>query len=165
MIRIFAAVFALFGQIACADGLPAPEGPVILTVTGDITRTNGDGIAEFDREMLDNLAQRATTATTPWLEGPHTFSGPMGTAILDAVGAQGETIQVVALNDYSADVPVQDLRDFDVIFATAIDGEILTVRDKGPLFLIYPFDENPDLFNEVYFGRSVWQITQINVQN
>lgn len=39
----------------------------------------------------------------------------------------------------------------------------MSVRDKGPLFLIYPFDDNPDLFDEVYFGRSVWQIAQIVV--
>lgn len=160
-----ALAFVLIGQVANADGLPMPEGPVILTVSGRITQTNGDGVAQFDRAMLDDLAQRTTTAATPWLEGTHDFTGPLGVAILDAVGAQGQTLQVVALNDYSAEVPAQDMRDFNVIFATAIDGQTLSVRDKGPLFLIYPFDENPDLFNEVYFGRSVWQITRIDVQD
>lgn len=163
-IGVLAVMGILMCQSAAADDLPRPAGPVILTVTGQITRTNGDGVAEFDQAMLDSLAQRTTTATTPWLDGTHRFSGPTGAAILDAVGATGKTLQVIALNDYSADVPTQDMRDFDVIFASAIDDTLLSVRDKGPLFLIYPFDEKPELFNEVYFGRSVWQITRINVR-
>jgi hypothetical protein len=74
-------------------------------------------------------------------------------------------LKIIALNDYSASIPAQDLRDYDVVFATAIDGNVLSVRDKGPLFMVYPFDDHPELFNEVYFGRSVWQIAQIVVQD
>lgn len=154
----------MFAGLAHADTLPMPTGPVVLTVTGQIAHTNGDGIAQFDQAMLADLAQRDTVTNTPWFGEPHTFSGPLGAAILDAVGATGDTLQVVALNDYAAEVPAQDLRDFDVVFATHLDGNLMSVRDKGPLFLIYPFDEVPDLFNEVYFGRSVWQITRIDVQ-
>lgn len=62
-------------------------------------------------------------------------AGPLGAAILDAVGATGQTLNVIALNDYSAELPAQDLRDYTVIFATQIDGKQLSVRDKGPLFM------------------------------
>lgn len=160
-----AALLVLIGTVAQADTLPAPQGEVILTVSGQIAHTNGDGTASFDRAMLEALAQHTTTATTPWLDGVHDFSGPLGAAILDAVGANGTTLDVIALNDYSAEVPIQDLIDYAVIFATHIDGEQMSVREKGPLFMIYPFDKNPELFNEVYFGRSVWQISQIEVKD
>ena len=53
--------------------------------------------------------------------------------------------------------------DFDTILAIKMNGEPMTVRNKGPLFLIYPFDTNPDLYNEKYFNRSVWQIKEIEV--
>lgn len=165
MKRLITLVFCLLGTLAVADTLPAPTGPVILTVTGNITQMNGEGVARFDQEMLENLTQRTTTTNTPWFDATHDFSGPTGAAILDAVGAQGTTLSVVALNDYAAEVPAQDLRDFPVVFATHLDGQRMSVRDKGPLFLIYPFDENADLFNEVYFGRSVWQIARIDVQD
>lgn len=159
-----AMVCSVFGSFANADGLPMPQGMVILTVTGNIEHTNGDGVALFDAAMLQALEQRTTTSSTPWFDGPHDFSGPLGSAILDAVGAQGDVLSVIALNDYAAEVPAQDLRDHAVVFATHLDGRPMSVREKGPVFLIYPFDENPDLFNEVYFGRSVWQIAQIDVQ-
>lgn len=153
----------IFGSALHAGNLPAPDGNIVLTVSGKITTTNGDGVALFDRAMLAGLAQRTTTTNTPWYPDQRAFSGPLGQAILDAVGAEGSTIRVIALNDYSSDVPAADLRNHPVILATHADGQLLSVRDKGPLFLIYPFDETPDLFNEVYFGRSVWQINRIEV--
>jgi len=156
-------VICLFGSVAHADGLMEPEGPIILTVSGNIAHTNGDGVAQFDADMLAALEQRSTTATTPWFDGARDFDGPLVSAILDAVGAQGSMMRVIALNDYASDVPIDDARSFPVIFATHLNGEIMSVRDKGPLFLVYPFDEFPSLFNEVYFGRSVWQINRIEV--
>ena len=39
----------------------------------------------------------------------------------------------------------------------------MSVRDKGPIFVIYPFDEAPELYNETYFGRSVWQAVSVEV--
>jgi len=146
-----------------ASELAEPAGDVVLTVTGLITNTNGAGAADFDAAMLAALPARDTVTETPWHEGTPTFSGPLGTALLDAVGATGGTLRITALNDYSVDVPVSDLRDYPVIFATHLDGAPMAVRDKGPIFLIYPFSEYPELLNEVQFGRSAWQIRSIEV--
>ena len=83
--------------------------------------------------------------------------------MLEEVGATGSRLIIRALNDYAAEVPVIDAVDFDTILAIDMNGEPMTVRNKGPLFLIYPFDTNPDLYNEKYFSRSVWQIKEIVV--
>ncbi len=40
----------------------------------------------------------------------------------------------------------------------------MAVRDKGPLFVIYPYDSNTELQSELYFGRSAWQLRTIEVQ-
>lgn len=163
MKKLLTITFMLIGNLLYAQDLPEPTGDVVLTVSGNITMTNGDGVARFDRAMIDAMAQRTTETSTPWFDSPRAFSGPLGEALLEAVGAQGQTLRIIALNDYSADVPSQDFRDHPVILATHIDGKMLSVRDKGPMFMIYPFDEFPDLLNEVYFGRSVWQISRIEV--
>lgn len=163
MRQLLALAICLFGSMSQAGGLAEPEGPVVLTVSGNITHTNGPNVARFDRAMLQALERRTTTAKTPWFNETHDFEGPLAAAVLDAVGARGAVMRVIALNDYAADVPVDDVRRLPVVLATHLDGEVMSVRDKGPLFLIYPFDEFPDLFNEIYFGRSVWQITRIEV--
>ena len=56
-----------------------------------------------------------------------------------------------------------DATEFDTMLAVAINGEPMSIRDKGPIFMIYPFDTNPELYNEKYFSRSVWQIRAIEV--
>jgi hypothetical protein len=39
----------------------------------------------------------------------------------------------------------------------------MSVREKGPLFVMYPFDEQPALRTSVYFGRCIWQLKAIEV--
>ncbi len=148
---------------AIAGELPMPTEPVILVVAGDIENSNVDGEAHFDLPMLDALAARETVIETPWYEGVKNFEGPLISALMDAVGARGDTLRVAALNDYSAEIPRGDIEDYPVILATRIDGKIISVRDKGPAFVIYPFDDFPSLYNEMIFGRSVWQVSSIDV--
>ena len=136
---------------------------MILTVSGDITNTNADGAAEFDLEMLEALPGRETTIETPWYSSAKMFSGPLISALLETVGAGEGGLIVTALNDYAADIPRGDVEDYPVILATRIDGQRMSVRDKGPGFVVYPFDVDPDLYNEVIFGRSVWQVASIEV--
>ncbi len=114
--------------------------------------------------MLEALPKRVTTINTPWYDSKKTFEGPLGSALLDAVGAKGKTLRVVALNDYAAEIPVEDFRNWPVILASKLDGKPMSVREKGPLFVIYPFDAEPSLYNEKYFNRSVWQVKAIEVR-
>ncbi|WP_424932785.1 hypothetical protein [Amaricoccus macauensis] len=162
----FAAI--LTGAIALATPgqagpLEQPEGMVILTVTGAVSETNAPEGAQFDLAMLEALAGTQITTDTPWYDGERTFEGPLISAILEAVGAEGETLKVTAINDYSAEIPVSDVTTYPVILATRINGETMSIRDKGPSFVIYPFDRSPALYTELYFGRSVWQVKSIEV--
>lgn len=160
----YAVSAAAFLLVLPAAALEAPKGPVILVIKGAISETNSPDGAAFDLDMLEALQGRTATMKTPWTEGEPEFRGPLGRALLDAVGAKGETLKVTALNDYSADVPVSDFLEHDVMLATRMNGAPMSVREKGPLFIIYPFDKEPGLYNELYFSRSVWQISSIEVK-
>lgn len=153
----------LLSTAATAGTLPPPAGNVVLHVTGAIANTNEAGAADFDMAMLNRLEGRATTTQTPWYDAPEQFEGPLGSALLDTVGATGTMLRVTALNDYVTEIPVADFEDYAVILATAMDGKPMSVRDKGPIFIIYPFDEAPELNNETYYGRSAWQVKSIEV--
>ncbi|MGR3496423.1 hypothetical protein [Citreimonas sp.] len=147
-----------------SGGLPQPEGPVVVTISGAVTHTNNADGAAFDLAMLEALTGREAVVETPWYDGVQRFSGPTLKALLDAVGATGDTLRVIALNDYSADIPVSDAESYPVILATRRNGDVMSVRDKGPAFVIYPFDLVPELYNEMIFHRSVWQVTRIEVE-
>ena len=167
MIRCFAVVlFSLlsFASLTSAGELPRPKEAVILTVIGKVANRNGPEGASFDAAMLQALPGRTTVTNTPWYPKKTSFEGPLGAALLDAVGATGTTLRVTALNDYAVEIPASDFRSWPVILATKIDGAPISVREKGPIFVIYPFDEKPELYNELYFGRSAWQVKTIEVR-
>lgn len=153
----------LFAGSAQAQLAP-PKGPVVLTVSGNITHTNQGKTAAFDMAMLDALTQRTTRTATPWHAGVVEFKGPLGKALMAAVGAKGDQLVIAAHNDYKSKMPMDDLNKHEVIFATRQQGQLMSLRNKGPLFVIYPFDEVPELKSEVYFNRSVWQIKSIAVE-
>lgn len=85
-------------------------------------------------------------------------------ALMETVGASGNTLTAIALNDYVTNIPISDFDEFGVVLALKQDGEYMSVRDKGPLFIIYPFDSSSDLQSQIYFGRSAWQVAKMIVK-
>nr|WP_072825028.1 molybdopterin-dependent oxidoreductase [Halomonas ilicicola] len=163
-----AALGSLLGALLAFTGpvqaLEAPTGPVILKVSGKLAHANVGDEAHFDRAMLHSLEQHETVTNTPWYDSRVSFEGPLGRALLEAVGAEGDSLRIRALNDYAASVPVEDFMAHDVILAMSADGRPLRVRDHGPLFVIYPFDDKPELLNEEILFRSVWQVNRIEIE-
>ncbi|MDH3694649.1 MAG: oxidoreductase [Gammaproteobacteria bacterium] len=128
-----------------ADGLPQPSGPVILTVTGNIQHTNaqddsGEGKAEFDREMLEALGTTELEVETLWTMGRPVFEGVKAIDVMNTVGVSGTIVKAIALNDYQFEIPLSDFQDYPVVLALKMDGEYMRVRDKGPIWIIYPHE-------------------------
>lgn len=143
--------------------LAPPTGPVVLELRGRVQRRNQGDCACFDMAMLAALPQTSFSAHAPWYAQPHRFTGPLLRELLAAAGAQGSRLQLRALNDYRVELPRDDAERHGPIVARLLDGAPLTVRDKGPLLLIYPFDDDPDLRSPLYFSRSAWQLRTITV--
>lgn len=144
--------------------LDAPTGPVVLEVSGNIAQTNSNAEAHFDRQMLLALPQYETLTGLPWIDGQSRFRGPLLRDVLSAVGARGEAITVHAINGYQSQIPTDDAERYAVILAMSRDGKSMRVRDRGPLFVVYPFDDHHQLNSNIYYSRSVWQVARIEVQ-
>jgi len=161
---LFLFMGALGTTAAGAQSLSAPTDKPILTVSGKISTTNKDDTAQFDRSMLESLGMETIETTTPWYSGPVKFEGISLDKLMKRLGASGERAVFVALNDYSSEIPIEDFAKHNVILALKRNGEYMPVRDKGPLFVIYPFDSKPELKNQTFYGRSVWQVAKIVVK-
>jgi hypothetical protein len=157
-----AGVLLFAGAAAAEDAQPAAK--PILTVSGKIAAGNSDGIVQFDRAGLEALGTVAIETNTPWYKGPVKFEGVPLQKIMDKVGASGEKVVAVALNDYSSEIPIEDFAKYNVILALKRDGEYMPVRDKGPLFVVYPYDLNPELKSQKFYSRSVWQVSRLVVK-
>lgn len=156
-------VLALPLALACgrAVALSTP----LLTITGSrLDPPAQGGRFEFDLAALQKLPQRKIVTATPWYTGASEFSGPLLCDVLEAAGAAaqgGGTLRCIALNDYRVEIPIDDMRRFDVVVAHLLNGKPMSVREKGPLFVIYPFDEQPQLRSTTYFSRCIWQLKAI----
>jgi len=90
-------------------------------------------------------------------------SGPSLHTILDAAGAEPARLRIYAINDYNVEFPAEKITETTPILANRIDGESFSVRQKGPLWVIFPFDQNPEFQSEEIFALSVWQVKRIDV--
>ena len=156
---------SLIAPRAFAASFPAPpDGRVLLKISGKIGVTNVGDEAHFDREMLEKLGMTNFETSTPWYPEKVKFEGVPMSRVLDAVKATGDNLLAVALNDYSTELPIEDFTKYPVLLALKRDGQYMPVRDKGPLFIVYPFDSDPQLQNQRFYGRSVWQLARLVVR-
>lgn len=144
--------------------LDAPSGAVVLTLSGRLRNPNDGPNASFDMAMLERLPQTSFSTHTPWFAQARQFTGPLLRDVLRAAGAQGSLLRAKALNDYHVDIPFDDAQRYDMVVARLLDGAPMPVRDRGPLFVVYPFDAQPELRNAVYYSRSAWQLRSIEVR-
>lgn len=153
---------ALFG--AAAYALDKPSERVILTIEGSISQTNAGQQAQFDMKMLEKLPQHSFSTKTPWYPDAVTFTGPLLRDVLAAVGAKGTKITAVALNDYKTEIPFDDATRHDVIVARLMNNRPMPVREKGPLFIVYPFEAKAELRTELYYNRAAWQLNLLRIK-
>ncbi len=159
-----AAMAVLAAGALAADPLPVPQGPVILTVSGGIAQANGPEGAAFDLAMLEGMETVEFETTTIWTEGPQSFRGVPLVRLIEALGAEGEVIAASALNDYTVEIPLADAVEGGPILAFAQNGRHLSVRDKGPLWVVYPYDTASKYQSEVIYARSIWQVRRMEIR-
>ncbi len=125
-----------------------PRGSVVLTVAGNIARSNRPAYDAdrdmffghhkrkfvnafvFDRAMLESLGVKTIQVT--WA-GPKVISGPRLVDVLGAAGCREKTVDTLALDGFrfKADTEVREW-----IVATRADGRPLGIGDRGPLWLV-----------------------------
>lgn len=152
----FAATLSLVSISAFAG-----SGDVVLTIDGGVA---GGKAVELTVADLEALGTATIRTGTPWDDHVVTFEGVPMSALMEEVGAEGEDLVIVALNNYRTEVPLADFATYDVILALKKDGAYMPVSDKGPLFVVYPFDAHPELKTELYYGRSAWQVRSMTVE-
>lgn len=163
---ISAVVLLLGGQLPARaiEPLPVPTGEVILTVDGKIAAHNtADGKAQFDLAMLQALPKSGFRTTTIWTDGMQAFEGVSFKDLLARLGGEATGIYAFAANDYEIRFPAADATDNGGIIAYRLNGEDLPVTNKGPLWIVYPYDADRALQSERFQGESVWSLETITL--
>ncbi len=159
----FVALVVLAGSVVSSTTLGKPQGNVILKVSGDITTHNAGNEAHFDVALLEHIGTQTIETTTVWTEGKQTFRGTRMSDLLRAVGATSGTIKALAVNNYAIEIPVNEAIANDGILAFERNGRLMSVRDKGPVWIVYPYDEKAKYQSETFYSRSVWQLDRMAI--
>lgn len=123
---------------------------------------SGETVA-MSRAEVEALPETTFTTTTIWTEGEVQFSGVSLADFADALDLEGEKIKAAAINDYEVEIPLEDAVEDGPIIAYHMNGENMSPRDKGPLWIVYPFDAKVEYQSETYYSRSIWQLSRITV--
>ena len=140
--------------------VPVAAEDVLLTLTGAVT----DGRVEMTRADFDTMDWHEFSTSTSVTDGRPEFRGVLMRDILAHAGAEGSSVRATALNDYVVDIPVEDFHRFDVLAALYMDDVPLTPRNKGPVWIVYPRDDHPELQDIRYDYRWVWQLNSLKVK-
>jgi hypothetical protein len=160
LIAVLGVMFTLVG--GAVHALDVPSGPVLLTVTGNIQETNAEGRAQFDRAMLEALEWHEVSTYSPYVEGAQLFSGPLMSDVLAMVQAQGSVIMAAALDDYVAQIGFDDAVNHGAILAMESGGRPLSVRQKGPIRVIFPLTA-AQAEAKRFFVEMVWQLKSLDI--
>lgn len=123
--------------------------------------TSGTQIT-FTREDLAALPQTEFTTSTPWTTKPHHYQGPQLRLLMEKLPQPVQSIRVFAVNGYASEISAAELQKYPYVLTMQQDGKNLTLRNKGPLWILLPFDEQPGLSaNQTILNQSVWQVDKI----
>lgn len=154
-------VSSLIGRYTHAD-----DTSIILSISmGPLNGSEQAHGLPVEMTLSDLQALPASTieTTTLWTPGQQVFSGVWLATLLDHHGIESGTLELVAVNDYRVKIPVRDIHPGGALLAYERNGQVMSLRNKGPLWLVYDWDGNPDFRSETYYARSIWQLDRIVV--
>nr|WP_236589471.1 molybdopterin-dependent oxidoreductase [Ramlibacter aurantiacus] len=182
------------GALATAAAVPWPAsaqaatssaGPVLLTVTGGITRTNRgpfdpvlgqmmgkqklsfEKARAFDFGSLMTLPAITIRPTLEYDRKRHALKGPLLTRVLQAAGATGKQLTLRAIDGYSPSLSLADADRYRFIVATHLDGKPMALGGLGPLWAVFDADRFPDYAAKPVdqrFALCPWGLYHIEVQ-
>jgi len=185
------------GAAAVAGALPLasraaspvlPDGPALLTVTGNIAHSNRSpfdpaldqmmhkhGVHFRKAYVFDEAALRALPAQTikPTLEydgKAHSLRGPLLVDLLARAGAtlEDKTVLVLrAVDGYNVELPLAQARARRFIAATHVDGKPMPLGGLGPLWAVYDADRVPEAVAQPLaqrFAACPWALYHIEVR-
>ena len=160
----------MLGSMALATlpGIASALQPkALLTVSGRIGRVNNETTNTYDFTESDllKLNQSSITTGTSWTP-TSVFVGPLLLDVMQVAGVTSGTLTFKTLDDYSAPIPWEDLVRYGVILAHSQDGKRLNNKRWGPLWTIYPRDQNPvALKGPIAESRFIWQVNRIEINS
>lgn len=156
-------IFILISMLVLAAMLAgcAQEGEVgdaLLTVTGDIGKTNsGDNYVFDEARFVEHSVDLVINDV--WMGDGQEYKGILLSDIIDIVkpGSGVTTISVIAVDGKSADVAIEDAKNMEILMVHYLSGALLGEDLGGPVKIAFGADAQ-----EVYPDESwMWWVAEL----
>ena len=148
------------------SAVPAPSGPVVLTIDGKISQTNSGKALKFDMATLESLGVVQYKVDDPFAKKTVLYAGVLMSQLLKVAGAAPDatTLTLKALDDYSTDMKISDTARWPILLATRADGAYMPIAKSGPLVTVFPFNNFPEIDHLTYDAQWLWSLAAITVK-
>lgn len=152
--------------IGAEDSIPAPTGTVVLTVGGEISKSNVGSTVELDMATIEQMGLVRYVVHDPWLDQDLEFTGVLLSTFLATVGASRDatTVAFRALDDYEVEISTADIERWPIVLATQTNGKAMSLEDKGPTRVVFPYDQYPEIDQLRYKDLWIWQLATIEIR-
>lgn len=132
---------AIFATFLAGCGSSAPVGNALITVKGDIGKTNSDKTYVLDQAAFDEHSVELTY-NDPWMGDGLKYKGILLKDLIDLVkpGKDVTTVTLVCTDGKSFDIAIADAEMYDIMLARWVDGTELDESNGGPVKVAYPDD-------------------------
>ena len=113
---------------------------------------------------LREIGETTYETSTIWTEGIQSFTGVLLSDLLAHLDVTDGMMIATAINDYQIEFPVEDALEVGPMVAFFRNGERMSVREKGPLWIVYPYDTGPEFQTEIVHARSIWQLNRVSFE-
>ena len=141
------------------DEIPALSGKKIVELSGG---NLGNSALDADYSLLESLGTVVYDVNDPFESQIIEYEGVLLSTLFDQFGGASTTsVTFTANDDYQQDILIEDAEKWPIILATKVNGEYPPTDLRGPLMIVYPYDQYPELDPSRYDLFWIWQISNI----
>lgn len=137
----------------------AQNSAIILTITGPEFEP-----IEYSLDDLNKLPVTQFETETIWTDGVQRFEGVLLSTLLEMTGITTGIVLATAVNDYAVEIPFSEILGEAPIIAYKLNDKLMSLREKGPLWVVYPYDSSVDYQTETIYSRSIWQLDRLQIK-
>lgn len=119
---------------------------------------------QYTLTQLQHLPQHEIRTKIPWTNETHTYRGPYLEEIFTLAKIKGEWLTLYALDHYQVSFNFKKIKMYKPILALQVDSKPLTIRTKGPIWLILPMSDYKELSAAIYNDYMIWHLIKISIE-
>ncbi len=159
---------ALAVGMVCAAAVMGSSVPAQAQEGALLTMTVGTGeLLRLDLAGLDDLPQTEFSTHTQWTEGKIKFSGPTLKDVLELADPDlnaDSVVHLLAANQYEVTLDMTLLAEDAPIVATRMNDKPFGTRQNGPLWVVFPYEQDARYQTESVYSASIWQLIEIRIE-